>query len=166
MIVETEAYSQAEASCHGHKKRSPKNETLFGPAGRLYISLTYGVYFCVNIVTDRSEWANGVLIRSLAIPNQQERIASGPGLLARYFKFSLSDDNLPITGENGFWIIPKPKALNSQKIVNSTRIGISKAKELRWRWYLQSSRSVSKRAQGDKLPSLSKAWCPNLNDWL
>lgn len=83
VIVETEAYSESEPACHGYKKRTPKNETLFGPPGRFYIYLCYGMYYCVNVVTDKANWANGVLLRSIALPNEDERIASGPGLLAK-----------------------------------------------------------------------------------
>ncbi len=164
VIVETEAYSQKEPACHGHKKRTPSNQTLFGEPGRFYIYLTYGIYHCVNIVTDKSEWASGVLLRALSMPDEEERICSGPGLLARKFKLDRTYDNRPISKKNGLWVINKSSSLKNQKIVKTTRIGISQAKDLQWRWYLQSSRSVSKRAKGDQLPSTKKSWSPSIEN--
>mgnify|MGYP003956621265 CR=1 FL=1 len=160
VIVETEAYSQAEPACHGHNRCTPSNKTLFGTPGRFYIYLTYGIYHCVNVVTDRKHWANGVLLRAIALPEEPERIASGPGLLARRFELDRSHDSWPVTGENDLWLASRPSAATGQKIVSTTRIGISQAKDLPWRWYLQRSRSVSKRAKGDRCPALSKAWRP------
>ena len=93
VIVETEAYSQNEPACHGYKLRTAANETLFGEAGCLYIYLTYGIYHCVNVVTDRKDFASGVLLRSIAIAGENERIAAGPGLLANRFGLNRSDDN-------------------------------------------------------------------------
>jgi electron transfer flavoprotein alpha subunit len=85
VIVEAEAYSQVVPACHGYRRRSPSNETLFGEPGRFYIYVSYGIHHCVNVVTDRAGWANGVLLRSVALPGEQERIGAGPALLARRF---------------------------------------------------------------------------------
>nr|WP_269623569.1 DNA-3-methyladenine glycosylase [Prochlorococcus marinus] len=160
VIVETEAYSQEEEACHGYKSRNSKNETLFGEPGRLYVYLTYGIYHCVNIVTDKDDWASGVLLRAIAIPNENERIASGPGLLANRFGLNRSNDNCPISIENGIWLSQNPSATNMHEIIQTTRIGISKGKDLPWRWYLKTSRSVSKRSKGDRTPPRHLAWTP------
>jgi DNA-3-methyladenine glycosylase len=50
VIVETEAYCQSEPACHGHRRRSPSNETLFGEPGRFYVYVSYGIHHCVKSV--------------------------------------------------------------------------------------------------------------------
>ena len=161
VIVETEAYSQEEASCHGFASRTKRNETLFEEPGKFYIYLSYGIYHCVNIVTGTKNWANGVLLRSIAIKEEDERIASGPGLLAKRFGLNIKHNNLPISPRYGFWITEGVNSEIMDNIVQTTRIGISQAKDKPWRWYLKSSRSVSKRAKGDRTPSTEKCWLPS-----
>ncbi|MFL0781080.1 MAG: DNA-3-methyladenine glycosylase [Prochlorococcus sp.] len=161
VIVETEAYSQAEPACHGYRRRSPQNETLFGPPGRLYVYVSYGIHHCVNVVTDRDDWANGVLLRALAMPGEPERVAAGPALLARRFGINRSDDSSLVTGENDLWLAPRPVALRSPALVTTTRIGISQGQDLPLRWYMRESRSISRRERGDRSPALAKAWTPS-----
>jgi len=161
VIVETEAYSQEEASCHGFSGKTKRNETLFGEPGNFYIYLSYGINNCVNIVTGKKNWANGVLIRSIAIKGENERIASGPGLLAKRFGLNRNFDNLSLSPENGFWLTEGENFKEKGNIVQTTRIGISQAKDIPWRWYLKSSRSVSKRVKGDRIPPKNKCWSPS-----
>ena len=104
VIVETEAYSQEEASCHGFSGKTQRNKTLFGEPGKFYIYLSYGIYHCVNIVTGKKNCANGVLLRSIAIKGENERIAAGPGLLAKRFGLNRNHDNLLLSPKNNFWL--------------------------------------------------------------
>ena len=164
VIVETEAYSQSEPACHGYTSKTKKNSTLFGEPGHLYIYLTYGTHHCVNIVTHKGNWANGVLLRSIAMPNENERIAAGPGLLAKRFGLTRNHDNSVISVENGIWLSKRKSVKDMAKIIQTTRVGITKATDLPWRWYLQNSRSVSKRKKGDTMPSNLKSWGPTSED--
>jgi len=174
VIVETEAYSQSEPACHGHRRRSPSNETLFGEPGRFYVVVSYGIHHCVNVVTHRSDWANGVLLRAAAVPGEPERIAAGPALLARRFGIDRAWDATAATPQEGLWLAPRPQPLATWldneavqppapgplALVQTSRIGISQGQELPWRWYLRASRSVSRRASGDRKPPPEQAWWP------
>jgi DNA-3-methyladenine glycosylase len=162
VIVETEAYSQDDPACHGYRRRTPQNETLFGEPGRFYVYVSYGIHHCVNVVTDRGGWANGVLLRAVALPDEPERIAAGPGLLARRFGLDRSDDSCPVTGEHEVWMALRSDTFASQDLVTTTRIGISQGAATPWRWYLRSSRSVSRRARGDRMPPKAQCWTPSL----
>ena len=190
VIVETEAYSQSEPACHGHRRRSPSNETLFGEPGRFYVYVSYGIHHCVNVVTHRSDWANGVLLRAVALPGEQERIGAGPALLARRFGVDRAWDATAATPQEGLWLAPRPQPLaawlseatgrpladllaakapsqpaaEAPAVVQTSRIGISQAQELPWRWYLRASRSVSRRAPGDRRQPPAEAWWPKPED--
>ena len=89
MIVETEAYSQEDEACHGYNQKTESNKVLFGEPGRFYIYRSYGIHHCLNIVTDKDNFASGVLIRAVFIPNTSERIAAGPGLVTKAFEIDL-----------------------------------------------------------------------------
>jgi DNA-3-methyladenine glycosylase len=162
LVVETEAYSQEEPACHGYRRRSPSNETLFGEPGRFYVYVSYGIHHCVNVTTHRADWANGVLLRALAMPGEPERVAAGPALLARRFGIDARHDASPVDSQADLWLAPRPKALEpccaSGGLVQTARIGIRQAQELPWRWYLRSSRSVSRRARGDRTPARADAF--------
>lgn len=151
LIVETEAYSQDEPACHGYRRRSPSNATLFGEPGHFYVYLTYGIHHCVNVVTGRRDWANGVLLRALQLPGEPVRTAAGPALLARRFDLDRSHDGLAVAPASGLWIAPRrdPPAA-TPLVTQTTRIGISQGQDLPWRWYLRHSPSISRRAPGDR----------------
>ena len=152
MIVETEAYSQEEEACHGYRKMSESNKSLFGKPGTFYIYKSYGIHHCLNIVTDKENFASGVLIRAVSIPKENERLAAGPGLVTKTFGIDTSFNSLEILNNNTLWISQRDSNLEQKDLVQTTRIGITKAENIKWRWYLKNSRSVSKRLKGDRTP--------------
>ena len=155
VIVETEAYSQDDPACHGYRRRSPSNETLFGEPGRFYVYVSYGIHHCVNVVTHKPNWANGVLLRAVAIPGKPERLAAGPALLARCFGIDRTHDAQLVHPDRGLFIAPRPSELANlaaADLMQTSRIGISQGQDLPWRWYLRASRSVSRRVRGDRPP--------------
>jgi len=162
MIVETEAYSQEEEACHGFNKRTNANQTLFGEPGLFYVYKSYGIHYCLNLVTDKNNFASGVLIRSVFITQKEERVASGPGLLTKKFQIDKKVNALKSYNNNLLKIFNRNNSIKNEELVQTTRIGISKALDLKWRWYLKSSRSVSKRVKGDKMPKLRNKF-NNLN---
>ena len=152
MIVETEAYSQEEEACHGYRRITESNKSLFGKPGTFYIYKSYGIHHCVNIVTDRDNFASGVLIRAVFIPRKDERLASGPGLVSKAFGIEKSLNTLEVLNNNSLCISHRDSIIEKKDLIQTTRIGISKAKNIKWRWYLKNSRSVSKRLKGDRTP--------------
>ena len=103
------------ATAAAHAKRN-----LFGvPGGFMYVS--YGIHHCVNVVTDRADWANSVLLRAVALPDEPERIAAGPTCW-HDVSDSRCDDSRPVTGEHDVWMAPG-HTFASQDLVTTTRIG-------------------------------------------
>ena len=128
------------------------NKSLFGKPGTFYIYKSYGIHHCLNIVTDKENFASGVLIRAVFIPKKHERLAAGPGLVTKTFGVDISLNSLEVLNNNSLLISKRESSLDSKDLIQTTRIGISKAKNIKWRWYLKNSRSVSKRLKGDKTP--------------
>jgi len=106
----------------------------------------------LNIVTDKEDFASGVLIRAVFIPKKNERLASGPGLVTKTFGIDISFNSVDVLNNNSLCITPRESIIKAKDLIQTTRIGISKAKNIKWRWYLKNSRSVSKRVKGDKTP--------------
>ncbi len=98
LVVETEAYQQDDPGCHGYRGRTPRTAVIFGPAGYSYVYLIYGMYHCLNLVTDRDGFGSAVLIRAVQLdqaslqaiapqprksPEKPDRRAAGPGKLCQ-----------------------------------------------------------------------------------
>ena len=81
--------------------------------------------------------------------------------MAKRFGLDRKHNNLLLSPENDFWLAERVDFKKMGKIIQTTRIGISQAKDIPWRWYLESSRSVSKRVKGDKTPPTNKCWNPS-----
>ena len=128
------------------------NKQLFGKPGTFYVYKSYGIHHCLNIVTDKENFASGVLIRAVFIPKKGERLASGPGLVTKAFGIDASFNSLEVINNNSLWISQRDSTLEQKNLIQTTRIGISKAKNIKWRWYLKNSMSVSKKLKGDRTP--------------
>ena len=157
MIVETEAYSQEEEACHGYNKKTSSHRVLFGEPGRFYIYRSYGIHHCLNVVTDKNNFASGVLIRAIYISNEHERVAAGPGLVTKAFEIDNKFNSLNVLDNKFLWISKRELCIQKKDLIQTTRIGISKAKNIKWRWYLKRSRSISKREKGDINPNLKNS---------
>ena len=139
-IVEVEAYARDPASHAANGKRTPRNAVMFGPAGVAYIYFTYGMHHCFNVVTETEGRPAAVLVRGLdGIAH-----AAGPGLVCRALQLSLRDNGRDLVRDPDFWIEPGRRR-RGELVVQTTRIGIVKGAELRWRFYLLGSPGVSKR---------------------
>ena len=72
--------------------------------------------------------------------------------MTRTFGIDISFNSLEVINNNLLWISQGDSTVKQKDLIQTTRIGISKAKNIKWRWYLKNSRSVSKRIKGDKTP--------------
>ena len=81
-----------------------------------------------------------------------ERTASGPGLVSKSFLINKSFNDLKIYDNKLLKITNSLNVINKKQLVQTNRVGITKAVNLKWRWYLRQSRSISKREKGDKNP--------------
>jgi DNA-3-methyladenine glycosylase len=156
VIVETEAYHESEPSCHAFKGRTARTDRLFGPPGTAYVYFTYGMHWCFNIVTSDEGVGAAVLIRALipetGIDKMRERraesrkpgsaplrdigLCSGPAKLVQAMGITMEDNGRDLCVPNAE-IHVEPGLLKTEVLVGP-RIGISEAKDLPWRFGLQS----------------------------
>ena len=153
LIVETEAYDFTEPASHSFRGERPHNAALFGPSGRAYVYRSYGIHWCLNAVCREVGHGAGVLIRALEptvrLDEMRRRrglddirlLCSGPGRLGQALGITKAHDGLPLD-RPPFELVP---AQNVQDVVAGVRIGISKAKDLPWRFGLRGSAFVSRR---------------------
>jgi DNA-3-methyladenine glycosylase len=156
MIVETEAYAPGDPACHAYRRKTPRNGVMFGPPGHSYVYFIYGMYHCLNVVTDGDGVPSAVLIRALqlleippwlTVPPRQKahRLAAGPGKLCRVMEIERSLNGIPFHPQQALWLEPPPEAVQTAHITQTTRIGLTQGAEIPWRWYLTDSPAVSKR---------------------
>jgi DNA-3-methyladenine glycosylase len=155
VIVETEAYDATDPACHAYIGKTARNEVLFGPPGRAYVYLSYGIHSLLNAVAEPEGSAAAVLIRALE-PTEGielmrarrargpiEDLCSGPGKLTEALAVGL-----PLNGADllapPFQISGRAPGWNGRQIVAAPRIGITKAAELPWRYCASGSRHVSR----------------------
>jgi DNA-3-methyladenine glycosylase len=140
-----------DPASHAAGGPTKRNLVMFGPAGQAYIYFTYGMHYCLNVVTGPAGHASAVLIRALQ-PSQgqelmeQRRGVSGPGLCNGPAKLTqalglgmwLNGHNL---AEEPMRLVPTD---SRPPIGTSPRIGIKKATEYPWRFYIEGNPYVSR----------------------
>jgi DNA-3-methyladenine glycosylase len=151
VIVETEAYHESEPACHAYAGLTPRTRVLFGPPGRAYVYRSYGIHALLNAVCEEEGVGAAVLIRALEPLDgvelmrrrrgldRLEDLCSGPGKLtvALGIGLDLNGTDLaagPIRIEPG----------EPPEHVVGTRVGITRATELDWRFCAVGSRHVSR----------------------
>jgi DNA-3-methyladenine glycosylase len=129
-IVETEAYvGEHDLACHASKGRTARTEVLYGPPGRAYVYLIYGMYHCVNVVVEPEGVAAAVLVRGV---EPLEGIApeagtDGPGKLCRAMHITLAQNRADLCGDALFLIPADP--VPPRRIVRGPRVGVDYAGE-------------------------------------
>ncbi len=145
VIVEVEAYTKDDAACHASRGKTPRNEVMFGPGGYSYVYFIYGMYHCLNFVTEKKDIPGAILIRALEIPDEDERVASGPGKLCKYLNITKAHNKIDCCNEDSSLLVTNNNQKEHTQIVQTKRIGISKAAHYPWRWYIKDNLSVSKK---------------------
>jgi DNA-3-methyladenine glycosylase len=154
MIVETEAYDQTDVASHSYRGETPRTKVMFGASGIAYVYFTYGMHYCLNIVTGPIGHGAAVLIRAIEPIEGKKymyenrdikleyQLTNGPAKLCQALKI---DKKL-----NGHDLLDKPLQLiikppiSKNNIVRSNRIGISQGKDPPWRFYLKDNPYVSR----------------------
>ncbi|MFL5768027.1 MAG: DNA-3-methyladenine glycosylase [Actinomycetota bacterium] len=160
-IVETEAYEQTDPASHSFRGPTARNAVMFGPAGHLYVYFTYGMHFCMNVVTDREGWGSAVLLRAAepleGIATMRRRrgtsgpklLCSGPARLTQAFGIDGRFDGVDVVEGSTLWVergVPVPAA----RVRIGPRVGIRSGVEQPWRFSVADDAFVSR---GRPLPA-------------
>lgn len=146
-IVETEAYlGPHDLAAHSAKGRTKRTEIMFGPPGHAYVYFIYGMYFCMNVVTEREGHASAVLLRAIEPVKNISGKTFGPGLLCRAMKIDKQLNGHDLLSDNLF-IVESDEA-EKFSIVKRPRIGVDYAKH--WakrhlRFYIKGNPFISRK---------------------
>lgn len=149
-IVETEAYDQTDPASHSYKGLTKRNAAMYETAGTIYVYFTYGMHYCLNIVTGAKGHGEAVLIRALepveGIGAMMERrqtiskiqLANGPAKLVQALGIA-SSQNGSLLGQK----IHLEPGFIPEQIIQTTRIGITKAQNQPYRFYIADNSYIS-----------------------
>lgn len=140
IITETEAYiGHEDPACHAAAGLTPRTKPMFGPAGHAYIYFIYGMYHCLNIVTEQTGFPAAVLIRSVWIPELKLHL-NGPGKLCRHLGLTKVHNERDLTSDPSFYVLDSPLQLPFD---TTSRIGISKGQDKLWRYVVKKENVLS-----------------------
>lgn len=156
-IVEVEAYSGDDPAAHSFGGRTPRNASMFGRAGHLYVYRSYGLHWCANIVCATPGVGAGVLLRALepvagleamraargALVSDRD-LCRGPGRLTQALGITGADDGSDVLADDARFRLVDDGTPAPDDRHASARIGISKAADAPWRWTVKGSRFVSR----------------------
>lgn len=122
LVFETEAYLGGDdLACHGSKGMTKRNAVMFGPAGRWYVYLCYGMHWMLNIVTGAEGVPAAVLIRGVGA-------FAGPGRVTRGLGIDKGFDGLAAARPTGLWF-EAGQPVPPRRIIRTPRIGVAYAGE-------------------------------------
>lgn len=159
-IVEVEAYRGADdPGSHGHRGRTKRNATMFGPPGHLYVYFTYGMHWCANVVAETDGAAAAVLLRALTpvegldamyeargpAARRHRDLCSGPAKLTQALGIDGDLDGADLViGDRGVTIADDGQPPPPDPTV-TTRIGLTNGTDLPWRFYIAGTADLSRR---------------------
>lgn len=137
IITETEAYiGENDPACHAARGKTPRNAVMFGPPGVSYVYFIYGMYHCLNFVTEGEGTPAAVLIRGLMQIEPTPLHLNGPGKLCRHLGITREHNGIDITESDSFYVKDSPL---SPAFETTSRIGISKGQEKLWRFVVKKN---------------------------
>ncbi|WP_028656634.1 DNA-3-methyladenine glycosylase [Nocardioides sp. J54] len=170
-ITEVEAYGGMEDPASHAFTRTPRSEVMYGPAYRLYVYRSYGIHFCANVVTGPTEIGAAVLLRSgevvdghdlarlrRGIEGRDVQLARGPGNLAQALGITLDDLGTDLLadhpdGEHFTGVRLGPEHRRRLRIASGPRVGVSKAADVPWRFWIEGDPTVSAYRRSPRAPA-------------
>lgn len=162
IIVETEAYDESDPASHSCHGKTARNEMMFGPGGVAYVYRSYGVHWCFNVAVGPQNYGAAVLIRAIeptigidlmtrrrqaSLANcKLKDIARGPGRLCQAMDINISHNGKDLL-QAPLYIV-SPQNFSPPQIATSPRIGISKAVDVPWRFFIPGNSFVSGPKKG------------------
>lgn len=157
-IVEVEAYKGADdLASHAARGKTPRNAVMFGPPGRAYVYFTYGMHYCLNVVTEPEGIPAAVLIRAIApiegiemmrqnrLGQSDKELTNGPAKLCQALQIDRAFNGVPLITASGLFI-ERDQMPAVDRIAASPRIGVrgdERARTLPWRFFIRDSPYVS-----------------------
>lgn len=145
-IVEVEAYlGPHDLAAHSARGLTERNKVMFGPPGYAYVYFIYGMYYCVNVVTEPEGHASAVLLRALEPAKNIEGRTQGPGLLCRAMHIDKRLNAHDLLSNNFY--IAAPENAKPITVVKRPRVGVDYARH--WarrhlRFYIKANPFVSR----------------------
>ena len=150
-IVEVEAYvGPQDKACHASKGRTQRTDVMFGPGGVAYVYLIYGMYHCLNVVTEREEFPSAVLIRAIEIDGE---LIDGPGRLCRALQIDRRLNRMDLTTGESLWFEDRGVLVERGDVGAHLRVGVDYAGEWAkkpWRFRLRTARAPTRTGRTKK----------------
>jgi DNA-3-methyladenine glycosylase len=173
MIVEVEAYGGPpdgpwpDAASHSFRGPGGRNWVMFGPAGRLYTYRSHGIHVCANVVCATDRVAGAVLLRAAALEGgtdvahvrrgdftREAALARGPGNLCSVLGITMDDNGIDLFDAKS----PVRLTLRKGRAgVAGPRVGVSKAADRPWRFWLAGCAEVSSYRRSPRAPALGES---------
>jgi DNA-3-methyladenine glycosylase len=160
-IVECEAYQEDDPASHSFHGLTDRTAVMFGPAGHLYVYFSYGMHFCMNVVTGQDGEGSAVLLRAieplegLEIMRARRGVSdarilcAGPGRLTQAFGITRAENGMDLASGADVYV-EEGDGVGEDRIDAGPRIGISVATARPWRFWVNGSPFVSRGASPNR----------------
>jgi DNA-3-methyladenine glycosylase len=156
-LTEVEAYAGTggDPASHAHRGRTRRNAVMFGPPGYAYVYFTYGMHWCINVVTGVDGVASAVLLRAGevvdGVPAARERrggvadrdLARGPARLCSALGIDRAAYGAYLLGDGPLTLRPPAEPVDPARIAAGPRVGVTGAHDLPWRFWIEGEPTVS-----------------------